>query len=471
MEPEVVNSELLLPTVLLFKKVQMGDKYPKGQARGRHWKHLKQILQAENYQSYPANEPNYLNIETPPSMYPSKKFCDITGFEAPYVDPRTKLRYASPEEIVALLLLLLQKLDLAFFVVRNDSHWPVESHTGARSETIGEERERIGSPVFMYLPALAGVVNYTSQCVPFMAFSSVRQRKIAGIVARLGGEATNLNLQAALQAAYLRFQETLRPDPLFIDPYAERLVSPLFFDHDPNPMISPVHYRLATKFIDDRILHEIGSMQELRQIVLLTDGMDTRPYRLNWPRRTVIYDISPENVFKEAYQKLQGCGAKVSKFAMMIHTSLESSNLQILLPKKGFDGKRSSLCVLQGLPILTLDDFVGILSLVSSLAMKGCLFVGELPCWLLCTKHDDKFLSQLALQRWMEKLFLSNGFQVKVVDYNELARDMHDLPKAGPANVLFVAKQLKLSDAQMDAWRVHFERIEEEGDEEGFEEL
>ncbi|KAG0474224.1 hypothetical protein HPP92_016081, partial [Vanilla planifolia] len=422
-------------------------------SRGRHWKHLKQILQAENFQSYPANEPNYLNIETPPSMYPSKKFCDITGFEAPYVDPRTKLRYASPE-------------------VSNESrrdfiaHWPLESHTGARSETIGEELERIGSPLFMYLPALAGVVNYTFHCVPFMAFSSVRQRKIAGIVARLGGEATNLNLQAALQAAYLRFQETLRPGIsshlfsceilFFIDPYAECLVSPLFFDHDPNPMISPVHYRLATKFIDDRILHEISSMQELRQIVLLTDGMDTRPYRLNWH----------------------------DEQSFMIYLQTMSSKKHI----KSF----------KGLPILTLDDFVGILTLVSSLAMKGCLFVGELPCWLLCTKHDDKasltnwikapnynflhrlfycscflakFLSHLALQRWMEKLFLSNGFQVKVVDYNELARDMHDLPKAGPANVLFVAKQLKLSDAQMDAWRVHFERIEEEGDEEGFEEL
>ncbi|XP_072961783.1 protein EIN6 ENHANCER [Typha angustifolia] len=94
MEPEVVNSETVLPAVLPFKRVQMSDKYPKGQARGRHWKHLKQILQAENY---PPDQPNYLNIESPPSMYPSKKYCDITGFEAPYVDPRTNLRYANPD--------------------------------------------------------------------------------------------------------------------------------------------------------------------------------------------------------------------------------------------------------------------------------------------------------------------------------------------------------------------------------------
>ncbi|XP_074555553.1 protein EIN6 ENHANCER isoform X2 [Curcuma longa] len=96
MEPEVAGSEMVLPMILPFKRVQMSGKYPKGQSRGRQWKHLKQILQAENYASLPADEPNYLNIESPPSMYPSKKYCDITGFEAHYIDPRTTLRYANP---------------------------------------------------------------------------------------------------------------------------------------------------------------------------------------------------------------------------------------------------------------------------------------------------------------------------------------------------------------------------------------
>ncbi|KAJ6813755.1 INO80 complex subunit C [Iris pallida] len=94
MEAEVVRTEMVLPTSLPFKRIQMSDKYPKGQSRARYWKHLKQLLQAE---SFSPDQPNYINIESPPSVYPSKKFCDITGFEAPYVDPRTKLRYANPE--------------------------------------------------------------------------------------------------------------------------------------------------------------------------------------------------------------------------------------------------------------------------------------------------------------------------------------------------------------------------------------
>ncbi|KAL5713972.1 hypothetical protein ACHQM5_015997 [Ranunculus cassubicifolius] len=96
MEAELVESEMLLPQYLSFKKIQISEKYPKGQAKAR-WKHLKQIIQAENYQNYPPDEPNYVNIESPPSLYPSKKFCDITGFEAPYIDPRTKIRYANAD--------------------------------------------------------------------------------------------------------------------------------------------------------------------------------------------------------------------------------------------------------------------------------------------------------------------------------------------------------------------------------------
>ncbi|KAL8147656.1 hypothetical protein AgCh_005107 [Apium graveolens] len=47
------------------------------------------------------------------------------------------------------------------------------------------------------------------------------------------------------------------------------------------------------------------------QVVLLTGGMDTRPYHLNWPKSTVVFDISPDNVFKRAAQKLEAPGSVV----------------------------------------------------------------------------------------------------------------------------------------------------------------
>ena len=38
------------------------------------------------------------NIEVGPSIAPKKKYSDISGLEATYTDPKTKLRYATVEE-------------------------------------------------------------------------------------------------------------------------------------------------------------------------------------------------------------------------------------------------------------------------------------------------------------------------------------------------------------------------------------
>lgn len=78
MEAEVIEAELVLPTYFSFKRVQMYEKYPKGQSRGRHWKHLKQILQAENYQNYPPDESNCKQREQPFSDFVVVSFvCEL----------------------------------------------------------------------------------------------------------------------------------------------------------------------------------------------------------------------------------------------------------------------------------------------------------------------------------------------------------------------------------------------------------
>ncbi|XP_057948579.1 protein EIN6 ENHANCER [Malania oleifera] len=118
MEPELIEAEVVLPIHLSFKKIQMYEKYPKGQARGRHWKHLKQIIQAENYQNYPPDEPNYVNIESAPSMKPGKRICDITGYETAYFDPRTNIRYANAD-VFKLLRSLPNEYVQRYLALRN----------------------------------------------------------------------------------------------------------------------------------------------------------------------------------------------------------------------------------------------------------------------------------------------------------------------------------------------------------------
>lgn len=39
----------------------------------------------------------YTNIESAPSLAHSKRYCDVTGLPAPYIDPKTRLRYHNKE--------------------------------------------------------------------------------------------------------------------------------------------------------------------------------------------------------------------------------------------------------------------------------------------------------------------------------------------------------------------------------------
>ncbi|ORX59061.1 hypothetical protein BCR36DRAFT_342771 [Piromyces finnis] len=60
----------------------------------KKYKLLKQILMMDrNKTDVPIDAPLYMNIEAPPSVYPRKKYCDITGLKAIYTDPKSGLRY------------------------------------------------------------------------------------------------------------------------------------------------------------------------------------------------------------------------------------------------------------------------------------------------------------------------------------------------------------------------------------------
>ncbi|MQM20153.1 hypothetical protein Taro_053168 [Colocasia esculenta] len=117
---------------------------------------------------------------------------------------------------------------------------------------------------------------------------------VAGLFGNGRAPLSDLDLHAAAtRAASIRFRESHRPDGIK-EQYSLSMASS-----------SPCHYTLATKFIDDKLLNMATGVDDVKQIVLLTDGFDTRPYRLKWPSRTVIFDISLESVFKVANRSLQ----------------------------------------------------------------------------------------------------------------------------------------------------------------------
>jgi O-methyltransferase involved in polyketide biosynthesis len=49
----------------------------------------------------------------------------------------------------------------------------------------------------------------------------------------------------------------------------------------------------------------------IAQVVLLGCGMDTRPFRLGWPRGTLLFLLAPGEVHAAAEQALRAAGAAV----------------------------------------------------------------------------------------------------------------------------------------------------------------
>uniref|UniRef100_A0A1B0G8E2 Vps72/YL1 C-terminal domain-containing protein n=1 Tax=Glossina morsitans morsitans TaxID=37546 RepID=A0A1B0G8E2_GLOMM len=62
------------------------------------WKSLKQIIAQEKSLSSSDDIVTYTSLNAPPSLIPPKKYSDISGLIAPYMDPQTKLYYHNAEE-------------------------------------------------------------------------------------------------------------------------------------------------------------------------------------------------------------------------------------------------------------------------------------------------------------------------------------------------------------------------------------
>lgn len=59
----------------------------------------------------------YVNIESAPSLAHSRRYCDVTGLPAPYMDPKTRMRYHN-REVFAMIRQLPQGVAEQFLEAR-----------------------------------------------------------------------------------------------------------------------------------------------------------------------------------------------------------------------------------------------------------------------------------------------------------------------------------------------------------------
>ncbi|SCU86200.1 LAME_0D04940g1_1 [Lachancea meyersii CBS 8951] len=63
----------------------------------------------------------YFNVEAPPSVYPTKKYCDITGLKANYKSPGNGLRFCNSEVYSLVIKPMAPGVDQEYLKLRGDN--------------------------------------------------------------------------------------------------------------------------------------------------------------------------------------------------------------------------------------------------------------------------------------------------------------------------------------------------------------
>jgi methyltransferase (TIGR00027 family) len=114
--------------------------------------------------------------------------------------------------------------------------------------------------------------------------------------------------KTALWTAAARARESQRPDHLFADPFAELLAGDegtallRHFDTshasaEGNPFLA-----IRTRWFDERITAAVRAGR--RQVVALAAGLDTRAYRLDWPARTLLFELDQDCLISYKEERL-----------------------------------------------------------------------------------------------------------------------------------------------------------------------
>lgn len=179
--------------------------------------------------------------------------------------------------------------------------------------------------------------------------------------------------------AAVRAQESERVDRLFSDPFAATLAGEEGFtflhrmlEASPEgPRATNVAYLVhRTRFLDDFLTRTV-SETPIRQLVMLASGMDTRAYRMEWPRDMSVYEIDLPEVTQLKSQLLAELGSRPTCRLVSLTQDLRRNWMEPLL-ESGFDIEQPSVWLVEGLLMYLEESAVrAILRDLSALAVPG----------------------------------------------------------------------------------------------------
>ena len=171
--------------------------------------------------------------------------------------------------------------------------------------------------------------------------------------------------------AAVRAMESMREDRLFNDPWAAVLAGGEGREWlAKRPADSSLPIVVRTRYFDDFLLLT-SARNQIRQIILMAAGLDTRAFRLNWPAGTTLFELDRPEVLNDKEEILGSLGVHPTCERVGIRADLTQSWGDILT-KSGFNPQELSCWLLEGfLFYLPNEAILRIIDEVSSLAAPG----------------------------------------------------------------------------------------------------
>jgi methyltransferase (TIGR00027 family) len=225
------------------------------------------------------------------------------------------------------------------------------------------------------------------------ATSTVSLHDAQRVVARENGFASWARLKSHIRSETLRHPhmlsallgatslalETELPRPLFRDPLARSLAGQAGWSalaamrharwpgycSGPDPFVS-----IVTRFFDDA-LRNVVTQSDITQVVVLGAGMDTRAFRLAWPPSVTVYEVDRADVFEHKEAVLGAAHARAACRRQIVASSSRGSWTAALV-KAGFDPRKRSAVLIQGLHYHDAAAAEQLLHDVTAISTRGC---------------------------------------------------------------------------------------------------
>jgi methyltransferase (TIGR00027 family) len=198
----------------------------------------------------------------------------------------------------------------------------------------------------------------------------------------------------AYWTASVRAMESTRPDRSFNDPWALALagaVGQSWIENRTPESVIPIVLR--TRFFDD-FLQRITNQYNVRQVVLVAAGLDTRAFRLTWPDPTRLFELDQPDVIRYKDKILHSSGALPACQRHTIEADLKKPWIEEM-KGSGYNPQSPSVWLLEGfLFYLANEQIARILDQVTELAAP--------ESWLGCDVVNSATLTSQWTRQWIE---------------------------------------------------------------------